>query len=58
MTATRLPALSKAGIDTKKAKPGGRGVDLEGVLPDTDQLEGAQLRPSDGDADAVLRGGW
>jgi uncharacterized MAPEG superfamily protein len=34
LTATRLPALSKAGIDTKKAKPGGRGVDLEGVLPD------------------------
>lgn len=34
MVATRLPALSKAGIDTKTAKPGGRGVDLEGVLPD------------------------
>lgn len=34
MTATRLPALSKAGIKASEAKPGGRGVDLEGVLPD------------------------
>src|SRR5688572_10153116 len=33
MTATRLPALSKAGIKASEAKPGGRGVDLEAVLP-------------------------
>lgn len=33
MTATRLPALSKAGIKAAQAKPGGRGVDIEGVLP-------------------------
>ena len=34
MMATRLPAIAKSGIDLKKAKPGGRGQDLEGVLPD------------------------
>jgi uncharacterized MAPEG superfamily protein len=34
MTAVRLRALSKAGIDPKTAKPGGRGPDLDGVLPD------------------------
>ncbi|MBO9602468.1 MAG: MAPEG family protein [Novosphingobium sp.] len=34
MMATRLPALAKSGIDLKQAKPGGRGQDLEGVLPD------------------------
>jgi hypothetical protein len=34
MTAVRLTALSQAGIDTKTAKPGGRGKDLDGVLPD------------------------
>ena len=34
MMATRLPALAKTGIDLKQAKPGGRGQDLEGVLPD------------------------
>jgi len=30
---TRFQAFSKAGIDLKSAPPGGRGVDLEGVLP-------------------------
>lgn len=30
---TRFQAFSKAGIDLKAAPPGGRGVDLEGVLP-------------------------
>jgi hypothetical protein len=30
---TRFQAFSKAGIDLKNAPPGGRGVDLEGVLP-------------------------
>lgn len=30
---TRFRAFSKAGIDLKAAPPGGRGVDLEGVLP-------------------------
>lgn len=30
---TRLPAMSKAGIDLKTAPPGGRGIDLEPVLP-------------------------
>ncbi len=31
--ATRLPAMGKAGIDLKTAPPGGRGIDLEPVLP-------------------------
>lgn len=31
---TRFPAMTKSGMDLKKAKPGGRGQDLEGVLPD------------------------
>lgn len=35
MVVTRFPALAKAGIDTKTAKPGGRGQDLEGVIPDS-----------------------
>jgi uncharacterized MAPEG superfamily protein len=30
---TRFQAFSKIGIDLKAAPPGGRGVDLEGVLP-------------------------
>jgi hypothetical protein len=29
---TRLPAMSRSGIDFKSAPPGGRGQDLEGVL--------------------------
>lgn len=33
MAATRFPAMAKAGIDLKAAPPGGRGVDLEPVLP-------------------------
>lgn len=33
MAGTRLPALTKMG-GLGKAKPGGRGQDLEGVLPD------------------------
>jgi len=33
MAATRLPALSRFGVDVG-AKPGGRGQDLDGVLPD------------------------
>ena len=32
---TRFGAMAKAGIDLGKAPPGGRGVNLEGVLPDT-----------------------
>ncbi len=31
---TRFPAMAKSGMDLKKAKLGGRGQDLEGVLPD------------------------
>lgn len=31
---TRFGAFAKMGIDIKTAKPGGRGQDLEGVLPD------------------------
>ncbi|MEZ5708878.1 MAG: MAPEG family protein [Blastomonas sp.] len=31
--ATRFPAIAKAGLDIKNAAPGGRGQDLEGVLP-------------------------
>jgi uncharacterized MAPEG superfamily protein len=30
---TRFPAIAKSGMDISKAKPGGRGQDLEGVLP-------------------------
>ncbi len=30
---SRFQAFSKVGIDLKAAPPGGRGVDLEGVLP-------------------------
>lgn len=33
MGATRFPAIAKAGIDLSKGKPGGRGQNLEGVLP-------------------------
>lgn len=31
---TRFPAMAKSGMDLKDAKPGGRGQDLEGVIPD------------------------
>ena len=34
MAGTRLPAMSKVGGGLGKAKPGGRGQDLEGVLDD------------------------
>jgi hypothetical protein len=35
MALTRFPAIGKLGKDfTKNAKPGGRGQDLDGVLPD------------------------
>ena len=34
MAGTRLPALAKSGA-MKNAKPGGRGQDLDGVLPDS-----------------------
>lgn len=34
MGAARFSAFSRAGIDLSKAPPGGRGVNLEGVLPD------------------------
>jgi hypothetical protein len=30
---SRFPAMTKSGMDLSKAKPGGRGQDLEGVLP-------------------------
>ena len=33
VAATRFPALKKAGIDLKNTPPGGRGADLEGILP-------------------------
>ena len=33
LAVTRLPAMSKAGIDLKTAPPGGRGIDVEPVLP-------------------------
>ncbi len=33
MAGTRLPAMAKTGMDTKTAPPGGRGADLEAVLP-------------------------
>ncbi|MEO9463256.1 MAG: MAPEG family protein [Marinomonas sp.] len=31
---TRFPAMAKAGSGLGEAKPGGRGQDLEGVIPD------------------------
>jgi hypothetical protein len=34
MTVTRFPAIAQSDIDLKTAKPGGRGQDLDGVLPD------------------------
>jgi hypothetical protein len=34
LAATRLPAMNKVGNGVSKAKPGGRGQDLEGVLDD------------------------
>ncbi|WP_435201717.1 MAPEG family protein [Qipengyuania sp. 902] len=34
MAFARFPAMSKLGRDVGKAKPGGRGQDLEGVIPD------------------------
>ena len=34
---TRFPAMSKLGVDVKTAPPGGRGQNLEGVLPDSVQ---------------------
>ncbi|ABC63034.1 MAPEG family protein [Erythrobacter litoralis] len=34
MAGTRLPAISKSGSGLGDAKPGGRGQDLEGVIPD------------------------
>jgi hypothetical protein len=33
MAATRLPAMAKTGTDLKNAPPGGRGADLETILP-------------------------
>lgn len=33
VAATRFSAMSKAGVDLSAAPPGGRGVDLENVLP-------------------------
>ena len=33
MMVTRFPAMAKAGIDLSKSEPGGRGANLEGVLP-------------------------
>ncbi|WP_033073114.1 MAPEG family protein [Sphingopyxis sp. MWB1] len=33
VAATRFSAMAKAGVDLKAAPPGGRGADLEGVLP-------------------------
>lgn len=32
--ATRFPAMAKIGVDIKSVPPGGRGQNLEGVLPD------------------------
>lgn len=37
MAATRFPAIAKAGIDMKAGPRGGRGQNLDGVLPDTVQ---------------------
>ncbi len=34
---TRFPALAKSGRDLKNVRPGGRGQNLDGVLPDSVQ---------------------
>ena len=34
---TRFPAIARSGMDLSKTKPGGRGQDLDGVLPDVVQ---------------------
>ncbi|MEQ1510344.1 MAG: MAPEG family protein [Sphingopyxis sp.] len=34
MAFTRFPAIAKSGIDMKNVPPGGRGQNLDGVLPD------------------------
>ncbi len=34
MAFTRFPAMNRLGRDVGSAKPGGRGQDLEGVIPD------------------------
>lgn len=34
LAGARFPAMAKSGVDLSKAKPGGRGQNLEGVLPD------------------------
>jgi hypothetical protein len=33
MAATRFPAMAKTGMDLKAAPPGGRGQDLDAILP-------------------------
>lgn len=33
MAGVRLPAMSRSGVDLRTAQPGGRGQDLENVLP-------------------------
>ena len=33
MGATRFPAIARTGLDIKQAPPGGRGQDLEAILP-------------------------
>ena len=37
VAATRFSAMAKAGVDLKTAPPGGRGVNLDGVLPESVQ---------------------
>lgn len=37
LAATRFPAMAKVGLKAGKVPPGGRGVNLEGVLPDNVQ---------------------
>ena len=32
--ATRFPAIARTGVDVKNVPPGGRGQNLDGVLPD------------------------
>ncbi len=34
VSATRFPAIAKSGLDMKNVPPGGRGQNLDGVLPD------------------------
>ena len=55
---TRFPAMAKSGMDLKNAAPGGRGQDLEGVIPDKVNWKSHNYTHLAGTADRVLSGGY